>query len=133
MHPVSHPARIFDAQATRKLAEVGFYAATTGKAHLAKVIFRGLRMDQPDSIAASLGLAVSEALSGDTSASLQILDGIVCECPQEMANVQAWRGFVHHLGGRNRESARILGNVAGAQGPGGALARQLLDIIPRTR
>jgi hypothetical protein len=121
---------LLDAEATRKLAEVGFLAATTGNSRLAKVIFTALRMDQPGSVAAELGMAVGEAMSGDNSEALHILDRLVCECPKEAAIVHAWRGLVYHLAGHNAQSRRVLGEIAGASGPGGALARQLLDMIP---
>jgi hypothetical protein len=126
----SAEARLLDADATRKLAEIGFLAATTGSSCLAKVIFAGLRMDQPESVAGGLGMAVSVAVSGDTSEALRILDAIVCKDEQEGAVVHAWRGLVHHLAGHNSQSRKILGQIAGAQGPGGALARRLLDEIP---
>jgi hypothetical protein len=117
-----------EAAHARLLTEVGFLAVARGDIARADAIFGALRLWRPGQGYPWLGLAVARLNAGKADEAVRILEQADCGDVEDVALLQAWRGFALQLAGRRAQSRLVLEKVAEGEGPGPRLARSLLGL-----
>lgn len=93
----------------RLLTEVGFLAAAQGDVRRAEVIFRALQRVRPAASFPYVGLAAALMNAGRADEAVRVLDeGVEEGGPQDLPELQAFRGLALQLAGRASESMRAL-------------------------
>ena len=112
----------------KRLAEIGFAAASHGKTAEALRIFEALSMWLPDSVVPIIGRAWVALNRGKYAESAKILRSEALTLEPGNATVLALVGLALRLDGFSAESEKVLCEAAGkvAEGDGSALAQSLL-------
>jgi hypothetical protein len=128
------PRQPLDSGEIRLLTELGFVAAGGADVDRAAEIFRALTHLRPQRAFPYIGWAMAHLNAGQSQEAIGVLESArvaigAARDPDEMADIETFRGLALQQAGRGAESRRTLEWVAGqAAGDAGRLARRLLGL-----
>ncbi|ARP89627.1 hypothetical protein CAL14_04445 [Bordetella genomosp. 9] len=111
------PVDMVDADATQKLALVGFMGALAGCSEPAESLFLCLRKLCPGNVYADMGLAMVWTLSDRTTEALCLLENLCCKSHEQHAFLELCRGIAYRQEGRHANADRCFAAVSAAGGP----------------